>query len=88
LQSTPVILILIHINLKHMKTLAITVMMIILIVPLLVVISITVNSNNANAAGYTRLSEQQLQENRGFRGPSLSTSSEPIHGPVPGTASP
>jgi len=74
-----------------MKTLAITIMMIILIVPLLVVvvvIPITVNSNNANAAGYTRLSEQQLQENRGFRGPSLSTSSEPIHGPVLGTASP
>jgi hypothetical protein len=71
-----------------MKTLAIMIMMMILIVPLLVIISITVNSNNANAAGYTRLSEQQLQENRGFRGPSLSTSSEPIHGPVPGTASP
>jgi flagellar basal body-associated protein FliL len=72
-----------------MKTLAIM-MMIILIVPLLVVvvISITVNSNNANAAGYTRLSEQQHKENRGFRGPSLSTSSEPIDGPVPGTASP
>ena len=73
-----------------MKTLAITItMMMVLIVPLLVVIiSITVNSNNANAAGYTRLSEQQLQDNRGFRGPSLSTSSEPIHGPVLGTASP
>ena len=73
-----------------MKTLAITIMIMILIVSLLVVIiiSITVNSNNANAAGYTRLSEQQLQENRGFRGPSLSTSSEPINGPVPGTASP
>jgi ABC-type spermidine/putrescine transport system permease subunit II len=74
-----------------MKTLAITMMMmIILIVPLLVVvvISITVNSNNANAAGYTRLSEQQLQENRGFRGPTLSTSSEPVHGPALGTASP
>ena len=74
-----------------MKTLAITIMMMmILIVPLLVVIiiSITVNSNNANAAGYTRLSEQQHKENRGFRGPSLSTSSEPIHRPVPGTASP
>jgi hypothetical protein len=70
-----------------MKTLAITIMMMILIVPLLVIIPITVNSNNANAAGYKRLSEQ-LQENRGFRGPSLSTSSEPIHGPVPGTASP
>jgi hypothetical protein len=73
-----------------MKALAITIMMMILIVPLLVVIiiPITVNSNNANAARYTRLSEQQHQENRGFRGPSLPTSSEPIHGPVLGTASP
>jgi hypothetical protein len=73
-----------------MKTLAITmIMMIVLIVPLLVIIiPITVNSNNANAAGYKRLSEQQLQENRGFRGPSLSTSSEPVRGPVLGTASP
>jgi hypothetical protein len=72
-----------------MKTLAIMIMMMILIVPLLVVvIPVTVDINNANAAGYTRLSEQQLQENRGFRGPSLSTSSEPIHGPVLGTASP
>jgi hypothetical protein len=71
-----------------MKTLAITIMMMmILIVPLLVIIPITVNINNANAAGYKRLSEQ-LSENRGFRGPTLSTSSEPIRGPVPGTASP
>jgi hypothetical protein len=53
-----------------MKTLAITIMMMILIVPLLVIIPITVNINNANAAGYKRLSEQ-LQENRGFRGPTL-----------------
>ena len=62
--------------------------MMVLIVPLLIIIPVTVDINNANAAGYTRLSEQQLQENRGFRGPSLSTSSEPIHGPVLGTASP
>jgi hypothetical protein len=63
------------------------IMMIVLIVPLLVIIiPITVNSNNANAAGYKRLSEQH-QENRGFRGPSLSTSSEPVRGPVLGTAS-
>jgi hypothetical protein len=70
-----------------MKTLAITIMMMILIVPLLLIIPITVNINNANAAGYKRLSEQ-LPENRGFRGPTLSTSSEPIRGPAPGTASP
>jgi hypothetical protein len=70
-----------------MKTLAITIMMMILIVPLLVIIPITVNINNANAAGYKRLSEQ-LQENRGFRGPTLPTSSESIRGPAPGTASP
>ena len=71
-----------------MKTLAIMIMMMVLIVPLLIIIPVTVDINNANAAGYTRLSEQQLQENRGFRGPSLSTSSEPVRGPVLGTASP
>ena len=62
-----------------MKTLAITITMI-LIVPLLVIIPITVNSNNANAAESSNTRDVKY-------GPPMPLSSEPIRGPVLGTAS-
>ncbi len=53
----------------------------ILIVPLLVIIPITVNSNNANAAESSNTRDVKY-------GPPMALSSEPIRGPVLGTASP